>query len=161
QPRHHPRLAARAPGHERQGPAAGSLGLTSPQQPGLPTGPSRIDRGRSVPGLNSARPAVTIVGRGERAFAPASPAPPRRPGRPFAGARGRPGRGGPRPTETAMPTTVTLPVGANVTALFLAHLPRFEAHARFAFRRVDCPEARADRVAETLALAWRHFAVLA
>ena len=60
-----------------------------------------------------------------------------------------------------MPTTsVTPPTGPSVTALFLAHLPRFQAHARFAFRRVGCPHARADRVAETLALAWRHFAAL-
>jgi hypothetical protein len=44
--------------------------------------------------------------------------------------------------------------------VFLAHLPRFEAHARFAFRRLGCPHARADRVAETVALAWRHFAAL-
>jgi DNA-directed RNA polymerase specialized sigma24 family protein len=44
--------------------------------------------------------------------------------------------------------------------MFLAQLPRFEAHARFAFRRLGCPHARADRVAETLALAWRHFAAL-
>jgi hypothetical protein len=59
-----------------------------------------------------------------------------------------------------MPTTRTPRRGRSVTALFLAHLPRFLAHARFAFRRVGCPEARADRVAETLALAWRHFAAL-
>jgi DNA-directed RNA polymerase specialized sigma24 family protein len=58
-----------------------------------------------------------------------------------------------------VPTTVKSPAG--ITAVFLAHLPRFEAHARFAFRRVGCPEARADRVAETLALAWKHFAALA
>jgi hypothetical protein len=61
-----------------------------------------------------------------------------------------------------MPTTSVTPrTGPSVTALFLAHRPRFEAHARFAFRRVGCPHARADRVAETVALAWRHFAALA
>jgi DNA-directed RNA polymerase specialized sigma24 family protein len=60
-----------------------------------------------------------------------------------------------------VPTSVTPPTGVSVTAAFLAHLPRFLAHARFAFRRVGCPEARADRVAETVALAWRHFAALA
>jgi hypothetical protein len=59
-----------------------------------------------------------------------------------------------------MPTTVTTRTGRSVTAVFLAHLPRFEAHARFTFRRVECPHARADRVAETVALAWRHFAAL-
>jgi hypothetical protein len=62
------------------------------------------------------------------------------------------------PETTAVPNTVTPRTG--VTARFLAHLPRFEAHARFAFRRLGCPHARADRVAETLALAWRHFAAL-
>jgi hypothetical protein len=100
---------------------------------------------------------------------------PRRPGSPGGPSHLRgaaPGRGGPRPTETTTePTTVapktgataalTPPTGASVTALFLAHLPRFLAHARFSFRRVGCPEARADRVAETLALAWKHFAALA
>jgi DNA-directed RNA polymerase specialized sigma24 family protein len=59
-----------------------------------------------------------------------------------------------------VPNIVTPPVGVTVTDLFLAHLPRFEAHARFAFRRLGCPHARDDRVAETLALAWRHFAAL-
>jgi hypothetical protein len=57
-------------------------------------------------------------------------------------------------------TTVTPRTGPSVTALFLAQLPRFQAHARFAFRRVGCPHARADRVAETIGLAWRHFAAL-
>jgi hypothetical protein len=59
-----------------------------------------------------------------------------------------------------VPTTVTPRIGRSVTAVFLTHLPRFEAHARFAFRRVGCPHARADRVAETIGLAWRHFAAL-
>ena len=58
-----------------------------------------------------------------------------------------------------MPATTVTP-RTGVTARFLAHLPRFESHARFAFRRVGCPHARADRVAETVALAWRHFAAL-
>jgi hypothetical protein len=47
-----------------------------------------------------------------------------------------------------------------VTASFLAQLPRFLARARFAFRRVACPQTRADRVAEALALAWKHFVTL-
>jgi hypothetical protein len=59
-----------------------------------------------------------------------------------------------------VPTTLTPRTGRSVTATFLKHLPRFEAHARFAFRRVGCPHARADRVAETIGLAWRHFAAL-
>jgi hypothetical protein len=65
------------------------------------------------------------------------------------------------PETTTVPTTVTPRTGVSVTAVFLAHLPRFEAHARFAFRRLGCPHARADRVAETIGLAWRHFAALA
>lgn len=40
---------------------------------------------------------------------------------------------------------------------FLKQLPRIEAHARFAFRRIGCPHARADLEAETIALAWKHF----
>jgi hypothetical protein len=60
-----------------------------------------------------------------------------------------------------VPTTLTPRNGRSITAVFLAQLPRFLAHARFAFRRVGCPHARADRVAETVALAWRHFAALA
>jgi DNA-directed RNA polymerase specialized sigma24 family protein len=60
-----------------------------------------------------------------------------------------------------VPHTDTPRTGRSVTELFLAALPRFLAHARFAFRRVACPESREDRVAETLALAWKHFAALA
>jgi DNA-directed RNA polymerase specialized sigma24 family protein len=59
-----------------------------------------------------------------------------------------------------VPTTVAPRTGRSVTAVFLAHLPRCLALARFAFHRVGCPHARADRVAETVALAWRHFAAL-
>ena len=57
--------------------------------------------------------------------------------------------------------TPTMPISTNiVTELFLAHLSRFLAHARFAFRRVACPQTREDRVAEAIALAWKHFAML-
>jgi hypothetical protein len=49
---------------------------------------------------------------------------------------------------------------AIVTELFLVHLPRFVAHARIAFRRVICPQTRDDRVAEAIALAWKHFVTL-
>jgi DNA-directed RNA polymerase specialized sigma24 family protein len=59
-------------------------------------------------------------------------------------------------TETTRP-----PVGAaDLHAAFLAALPRFAAHARFATRYVACPDTRADLVAEVLALAWRQFARL-
>src|SRR5262249_41530432 len=50
---------------------------------------------------------------------------------------------------------------ADPQTTFLEHLPRFRAHARYAFRQVRCPDTRADLMAETLALAWRHFAALA
>ena len=40
---------------------------------------------------------------------------------------------------------------------FLKKLPRIEAHAKFAFRRVGCPHAREDLEAETIALAWSTF----
>jgi hypothetical protein len=40
---------------------------------------------------------------------------------------------------------------------FLAFLPRIEAHARICFRGIRCPDLRADRIAETVALAWKWF----
>ncbi len=45
----------------------------------------------------------------------------------------------------------------DIQSAFLAELPRFAAHARYAFRHVKCPHERADRRAEALALAWRQF----
>ena len=45
--------------------------------------------------------------------------------------------------------------------LFLAHLPRFQAHTAFAFSGTRCPDSRADFEAETIALAWKHFIALA
>jgi len=60
-----------------------------------------------------------------------------------------------------MPASITAPVrAADPHAAFLGQLPRIVAHARFAFRHVACPDARADRVAETVALAWKSFAAL-
>jgi hypothetical protein len=46
-------------------------------------------------------------------------------------------------------------------AAFLAILPRLEAHARAAFRRVRCPHRHDDHVAEAVALAWQWFVRLA
>jgi hypothetical protein len=40
---------------------------------------------------------------------------------------------------------------------FLSFLPRIEAHARVGFRDIRCPDIRADRIAETIALAWKWF----
>jgi hypothetical protein len=36
-------------------------------------------------------------------------------------------------------------------------LPRIEAHARIYFRSIRCSDKRADRIAETIALAWKWF----
>lgn len=44
---------------------------------------------------------------------------------------------------------------------FLTILPLIERHARIRHRGVRCPDQRADRVAETVALAWRWFVRLA
>ena len=40
---------------------------------------------------------------------------------------------------------------------FLLLLPHIEAHARVYFRFVRCADKRADRIAETIALAWKWF----
>src|ERR1035438_9897093 len=42
-------------------------------------------------------------------------------------------------------------------ARFLLLLPRIETHARVYFRDVRCADKRADRIAETIALAWKWF----
>jgi hypothetical protein len=51
-------------------------------------------------------------------------------------------------------------VNAGVTSAFLGVLPRISAVARFAFRHVRCPDTRADRVAEAVALAWKKFLLI-
>ena len=48
----------------------------------------------------------------------------------------------------------------DLHAAFLTHLPRIDAHARFAVRHVPCAHERADRHAEVIALAWRSFVAL-
>jgi len=40
---------------------------------------------------------------------------------------------------------------------FLLFLPRIEAHAKVYFRFIRCADKRADRIAETIALAWKWF----
>jgi hypothetical protein len=40
---------------------------------------------------------------------------------------------------------------------FLALMPRLERHARIYFRHIPCADQRADKVAETIALAWKWF----
>ena len=42
-------------------------------------------------------------------------------------------------------------------ATFATILPRIETHARVYFRGVQCPHQKADRIAETVALAWKWF----
>jgi hypothetical protein len=45
-------------------------------------------------------------------------------------------------------------------ARFLMLLPRIEAHAKFYFRDIRCADKQADRIAETVALAWKWFVKL-
>jgi hypothetical protein len=44
---------------------------------------------------------------------------------------------------------------------FLSILPRIETHARIAFRHLVCTATQEDRIAETVALAWKWFIRLA
>lgn len=50
---------------------------------------------------------------------------------------------------------------ARLHQRFLTILPKIETHARISFRNIVCPEKRADRMAETVALCWKWFARLA
>jgi len=59
-----------------------------------------------------------------------------------------------------MTTTVACPVD-QLQARFLAIRPRIETHAKIYFRHVKCSTTKADRIAETLALAWKWFVRLA
>src|SRR5947208_418469 len=61
-------------------------------------------------------------------------------------------------TATA-PATAALPL-ADVQTSFVRVLPRIRRHARYALRHVRSADARADLVAEAVALAWKHFAAL-
>ena len=45
-------------------------------------------------------------------------------------------------------------------ARFLVLLPRIETHAKIYFRDIRCGDKRADRIAETVALAWKWFVKL-
>jgi hypothetical protein len=46
---------------------------------------------------------------------------------------------------------------AQMQSLFEAILPRIETHARIYFRSIRCPHLKADRIAETIALAFKWF----
>ena len=59
------------------------------------------------------------------------------------------------------PIAADVPHDADIASTFLAHLPRIRKHARYALRRVACPDTRDDLACEAVALAWRHFAALA
>lgn len=49
----------------------------------------------------------------------------------------------------------------QLQAKFLTILPRIETHARIYFRGVKCPDKKADRVAETVAMAYMWFVRMA
>jgi hypothetical protein len=42
-------------------------------------------------------------------------------------------------------------------ATFLRLVPRIQTHAQIYFRAIQCPDQRADKISETIALAWRWF----
>jgi hypothetical protein len=50
---------------------------------------------------------------------------------------------------------------ASLHAGFLALLPRIEQHAKIHFRDIRSPDTRAEKIAETIALAWKSFVGLA
>lgn len=45
----------------------------------------------------------------------------------------------------------------NLQESFLALLPHIEKHARIVFCQIPCPGLRGDRIAETIALAWKWY----
>lgn len=48
----------------------------------------------------------------------------------------------------------------NLHDRFLALLPRIQTHAQICFQHIHCPQKRADRVAEAVALSWKWFQTL-
>ena len=54
----------------------------------------------------------------------------------------------------ATPQSLALP---NLQALFLAILPRIEAHGNVCFRHEKCQSKKADRLAEMTAICWKWF----
>jgi hypothetical protein len=46
---------------------------------------------------------------------------------------------------------------ADLQSGFLGILPRIELHAGIYFRHVRCQDTRAERIAETLGLAWKWY----
>lgn len=61
----------------------------------------------------------------------------------------------------ALPESFPVRSVEDLHTVFLKVLPRIETHARIFFRDVRCPQERDERVAETIALAWKWFVRLA
>jgi hypothetical protein len=58
----------------------------------------------------------------------------------------------------ALPVALTnSPPSTSLHDAFLALLPKIETHASIAFRHIRCPATKADKIAETIALAWKWF----
>ena len=61
----------------------------------------------------------------------------------------------------ASPCPLPAPTESDLHAAFLTLLPKIEIHANVYFRQFRCPEQRADKVAETVAVAWQWYRRLA
>ena len=59
------------------------------------------------------------------------------------------------------PSSLTTSSPDQLQSHFLELLPRIETHARIYFGHIKCPDIRAEKIAETVALAWRWFIRLA
>ena len=51
----------------------------------------------------------------------------------------------------------TSPISDNLHAAFLDLLPRLQTHATIFFRDIRCPDTKADRISEMVALAWKWY----
>jgi hypothetical protein len=50
------------------------------------------------------------------------------------------------------------PTNSNtLQATFLSLLPKIQNHAQITFRAIQCSDTKADKICETIALAWRYF----
>ena len=61
----------------------------------------------------------------------------------------------------AQPNSLSISLPDQLQSQFLDLLPRIETHARIYFRYIRCSDTRAEKVAETVAVAWRWFKRLA
>src|SRR5262245_23693192 len=62
---------------------------------------------------------------------------------------------------TAMTSSFARAPAERLKAGFNSMLPKIHQHAWIYFRDIKCPDQRADRVAETVALAWKWYCRLA